>query len=373
MKHKSLLFSTWFSTLGAPTLVAGSVGGGIKLYLRNFSGNLDGVSLPLMSNFSEVNPKVVDVIATFKSEIEKRNKKIIDENTDSNKAKVALLHVLNPNISTPHHVQQNSLFNGNSAFTLNTHQIASGRLNNEDFVVSWLEQPSTSIVNKYKRECKKALDQPYDQSKNVDELNKLLKWCTVIETNKDLLERNDFTLLDTDVDQTKDDNDWKTIISGGWFTKGDNVNYWDYQKFIIGSDLETLVGKADAYKEIKKPEEVTTDQIKLFKNKCKQVLGEAPEVKNFYLSNYFLSGAKEPKSKLSVDSFYEATFFCTKPIKAEDYVTKTLNRNVHKDKIKQGLVCSIQEDTYDFYTYQPAKGKGFWCGVKVLYGTSKYK
>uniref|UniRef100_UPI001C0A74A6 hypothetical protein n=1 Tax=Candidatus Mycoplasma haematohominis TaxID=1494318 RepID=UPI001C0A74A6 len=69
------------------------------------------------------------------------------------------------------------------------------------------------------------------------------------------------------------------------------------------------------------------------------------------------------------DSFFEATYFCTKPITAEEYLKKNLKAKTRVQSADRGLVCSLDElNNYEWYTYQPAQGKGFWCGVKAMYG-----
>ncbi|WP_216083185.1 hypothetical protein [Candidatus Mycoplasma haematohominis] len=375
LRQKTKLASL-LNFLGITTLTAGSVGGGIKIYLREFASKLDAnSSLPVfqlikIDDLEEIIPKV----ATFKSAIEDKGYKVIDNSSEHRQSKLSLLHKLDPHLTSLHY-KANDLFPGSSDLVLTSHEIAKGKTVSEsgqslDFVINGIQSPENTASTKHKHDCATALEKPYDESKK-DQLDKLIEWCTVIQTNSDLLTRNGFTLLDTDSD--KDNDDWKKVISGGWLTKGfksDSYNYWEKQSFFSASDLEQLIGKSSNIKEIKQVSDVEDKHIALFKERCKVELQKTPEIKNFPLSTYFLQGATSPnKSTLSVDSFFEATYFCTKPITAEEYLKNNLKAKTHVQSADRGLVCSLDElNNYEWYTYQPAQGKGFWCGVKAMYG-----
>ncbi|GCE63585.1 hypothetical protein MHSWG343_05820 [Candidatus Mycoplasma haematohominis] len=357
MEGYKFLIENAFNFFGIPSIIFGSLGGGVKIYLDNFHSTLN-----IDSPYS----------GTFKKAIEAQGYQVISSSSTHEESKFSLVHELDPHLNTLHR-KANDLFTGSSAFKLEVHTIAKGKVTPEQgneisFTITWTKNPTHSDTNHHKEDCVKALDKPYD-SKNKDEFDKLVKWCTVIRNNGDLLKRNGFTLLNTE--DTSDDAIWKKVISGGWFTKGtqkENYNYWDKQSFFSAEDLKTLIGEGTNIKEIKSENDVETKHIDLFKKKCKAALEKSPDIKNFPLSKYFLSGTTDPTKNLSVDSFFEAAYFCTTPIKAEDYVKNNLKAQTRESSESKGLTCSLEYvENYEWYTNQPAQGKGFWCGVQVLY------
>ncbi|WP_216083190.1 hypothetical protein [Candidatus Mycoplasma haematohominis] len=371
MKHKSLLFSTWFSTLGVPTLVAGSVGGGIKLYLRHFSSDLN--TLPFLELVSDD----ATLSRTFLDEIKGRNLIPIDDSSSANHIQTVLLHHLDSRANPLTH-KKDDLFTGSREVNISNAKTIEGTFTTvtdrqEKFVIHTLQKPS---IYSHRSACKEALEKSYEASRDKEQLDKLVKWCTVIATNKDLLTRNGFTPLNTE-DATDDDH-WKTVISGGWFTKHQektNFKYWEKQSFFSTDELKTLLG-TELDQEIKDKAKVDDSHIDLFKKKCEAVLKQEPSINNFPLSTLFREGIDQSKkSDYAVDSFYEATFFCVKPMKAEDYVRdilKAKTRSTSEDSKGTGSrICSLESSTsYSWYTYQPAEGKGFWCGVRELYAGS---
>ncbi|GCE63885.1 hypothetical protein MHSWG343_08920 [Candidatus Mycoplasma haematohominis] len=366
-----MLFSTWFSTLGVPTLVAGSVGGGIKLYLRHFSSNANALSfLELVSD---------DVIAprTFLDVIKTRNLTPIDDKTTNAQLQTVLLHRLDSRVNT-FEFKDEELFKGSKKVKVEQGDKVTGTFTaepgrTENFEIHVWKQPTAHTA--YKNSCKEALANNYEAEKDEQELEKLIRWCTVISNNEELLTRSGFETLNTDTSIDKDNEDWKKIISGGWFTKStanETYKHWEKQGFLDNGELKKLLGE-NLDKEIKTTDQVTKEHIDLFKGKCEAVLKKEPSIQSFPISTLFREGINSTKKpSYVVDSFYEATFFCVKPMKAEDYVTNVLKAQVRKveDRAKGtgNRICSIEgNQTYEWYTYQPAEGKGFWCGVRELY------
>ncbi|GCE63554.1 hypothetical protein MHSWG343_05510 [Candidatus Mycoplasma haematohominis] len=346
-----------FNFLGIPSVSIGAVGGGVKIYLE--------------SSYGKLNVKL-SYFGTFKKAIEEKGYKVISSSTEDKDSKFSLIHELDPHLNTLSR-KSNDLFNGSSGFNLEKKVIAQGKVTPEegreiDFTITWTQDPKTSEINNHKKDCEQALAKPFD-FKDQEELEKLIKWCTVVQSNGDLLKRNGFTLLNTE--NTNDDAIWRQVIAGGWFTKGTtgtDYKYWEKQSFFGEDDLKKLIGDSNSIKEIKEESDVTDSHIGVFKERCRAELNKSPEIKNFPLSKYFLSGATNPSSGLKVDSFFEAAYFCTKPMKAEEYVRNNLKSQVRESSKSKGLTCSLEYvEDYTWYTHQPAQGKGFWCGVQVLY------
>ncbi|GCE63999.1 hypothetical protein MHSWG343_10070 [Candidatus Mycoplasma haematohominis] len=368
MEAKKIYLIKALNCLGFCTLTAGSAGAGTKIYLQSFSGNL------LDHN--------IKTPTKFKSIIEKLGYKLFDEKEEE-KVKLVLVHVLDPHSNTLKR-NKDDLFIGSSPLTLNSHQIVKVKVtqqggNQTEFPVTWIAKPDGTKARKHRTDCSAALEETYypGNSKDLEQLKKLIKWCTSIDSNAELLAKNGFTFLDTDTTKTTNDDEWKQIIAGGWFTKHENTNYWEQQSFFNEQDLKTLLGE-NKDQEIKALTDVKPEHINLFKNKCKAELSKAADIKNFPLSTLFKNGIKEPnKNKYEVDSFYETTFFCTKPMKAREYLENVLKAKVRGiETVGTGTgarICSLTINTpYDWYTYQPAEGKGFWCGVKELYAGSNH-
>ncbi|WP_216083189.1 hypothetical protein [Candidatus Mycoplasma haematohominis] len=351
--------------LGISTLTAGSVGGGVKIYLRSFTSKLDTNLFAHSETFRN---------RTFLELIKSVGLTPIDDTTEESKVQLVLLHRLDSHI-TPFATKDNELFDGSKKIDIKKENKISGtavteRGSSEPFEIHLWKKPQ---VRAHKKACQDALAKTYDSSASAEQLKKLARWCTVINNTEELLTRSGFTILDTETN--KDDEVWKEVISGGWFTvskDNSDFKYWNKQSFFTGNDLKTLLGES-LNQEIKNKAQVASGHIDLFKNKCKASLAEAPVINNFPLSNFFRDGISEgTRNKYSVDNFYETAFFCVKPIKADDYIKTVLHGRTRASIPNEGAtgnrICSLEStDPYDWYTNQPAEGRGFWCGVRELY------
>ncbi|WP_216083640.1 hypothetical protein [Candidatus Mycoplasma haematohominis] len=372
IKEHRLLFSRWFTAVGVPTLVTGSVGGGIKLYFRNFDPNAI-YGLSLLDSETNQKPK-----KTFLEVIQERKLTPISDQTQSAQIQTVLLHRLDAHL-TSFGTQDNEFFEGSKKITLEKqeHKIEGTSIAETGREIKFELQPwKKPNASRHKQACTEALKKTYDEKTDTEKLNKLIKWCTVIDSNRELLTRSGFRPLDTT--SGKDDDHWRKIIAGGWLTSKKNENdnkiykYWEQQAFFDDAALKQLLGEK-LEQEIKTESDVKEVHINLVKEKCKVALNLAPKMDTFPLSTFFHKGIKEPdKSKYKVDNFFEAAFFCVEPMKAEDYIKTVLHANVRpvdsKDAGSGNRICSIEStQNYDWYTYQPAEGKGFWCGVRELY------
>ncbi|GCE63531.1 hypothetical protein MHSWG343_05280 [Candidatus Mycoplasma haematohominis] len=375
------IFSTIVKALTATGVVSGAAGVGSKIYLKNGHGfgtmDVDPVSNVSTSNTQDtatVTPtqnQEASTRTTYGSLLIDKKYELVKADTSNDIILNIMMERLDPTKDSLSY-SQGQRFSVSSPVTFGTKKFDS-QIGGKNYSLTVLQKPQDTFIDPWKQACIQALAVEVTKEKveksgttEYSEMAKLREWCT-IPTVDQVLRRHKLTPLNTNTEDTKDDEEWKTVISGGWFKKEGDKNNWEDQSFIkdeadlnivVGTDKSGINGKND----------VDKSKIDVFKKRCKDELSKPFERKNFYLTTQFINGITGDKPE--IDAFQETALFCVKSFTASQYITDSL----------QGLVSDSVEISADDYCYlsdvsnkeslttnNPLGGKSFWCAVKSLY------
>ncbi|GCE63552.1 hypothetical protein MHSWG343_05490 [Candidatus Mycoplasma haematohominis] len=374
------IFSTIVKALTATGVVSGAAGVGSKIYLKNGHGfgtmNVDSSSSeraldnPVIEGQAE-QEQIAVTKTTYGSELEKNNYKLVDLQTEDSILLNIMMERLDPTKDKLKYTEKQR-FEVNPEIIFDTKEFKSS-IENTEYSLTVLQKPNSKYVEPWRNACIKALavevtekewrTQNSDQSK---QMARLREWCT-IPTVDHVLRRHKLTPLNTDLNNNKDEEDWKDVISGGWFKKKEaNKQPWEDQAFIKDDDLTSVIGADKSG--IKDKDSVTNAHIEIFKRRCKEELEKPFERTNFYLTTQFINGISAD-SRPKIDAFQEVALFCMKPMKASEYITKALQGKVQTQVIIPTTdYCYMSSRDFDQWTtHNPLDGKTFWCAVKALY------
>ncbi|GCE63996.1 hypothetical protein MHSWG343_10040 [Candidatus Mycoplasma haematohominis] len=384
------IFSTIVKALTATGVVSGAAGVGSKIYLKNGHGfgTMDVVnstsSTPTSDPSTQSNTESQDTSkhtkpesvsdtakTTYGSLLKEKQYQLVETNTSNDIILNIMMERLDPTKNSLKYSKKQR-FSVSEEVTFGTKTFTS-QVGDKSYSLTILQKPDQQYIEPWKKSCIQALSVEVIKTKVEDsktqeysEMAKLREWCT-IPTVDQVLRRHKLTPLNTDVDNHKDDAEWKKVIAGGWFKKETDKDNWEDQSFIKGTDLDTVIGNDK--RGINSESEVDKTKIDVFKNKCKAELEKAFERKNFYLTTQFINGITET-DKPTIDPFQEVALFCVKPFKASEYVTASLQGLVHEQvEISTDDYCYLSniENKDSWTTNNPLGGKSFWCAVKSLY------
>ncbi|WP_216083008.1 hypothetical protein, partial [Candidatus Mycoplasma haematohominis] len=371
------IFSTIVKALTATGVLSGAAGVGSKIYLKNGHGFGTMDVILKTDETTQQSPTVTqeeqaaertNTPRTYGTELTKKSFTLVNESTEDSIILNIMMERLDP-------TKANLTYGSGQRFKTSSqvvfgHKTFTSTVGNSNYSLTVLQKPNVSYVAAWKTACVTALNTVVTaevetrNSQEYNELARLREWCTVPKVD-DVLKRHKFKPLSTT--DEKDDAKWKEVIAGGWFKKENNKNNWEDQSFIDGEDLDKVIG---ANKEgIKDKESITKEQIDVFKNKCKAVLGQAFVRDNFYLTTQFIKGMSSDTTKPTIDPFQEAALFCVEPMTATTYITGSLQGSESADIVVANTdYCYLTDNQRETWTTNnPLGGKSFWCAVKALY------
>ncbi|WP_216083609.1 hypothetical protein [Candidatus Mycoplasma haematohominis] len=372
------IFSTIFKALTATGVVSGAAGVGSKIYLKNGHGfgtmNVDSSSSERVVDNAATSLSTLDsqtpARRTYGTELISKNFDLVTASTEEKIILNILMERLDPTKeSLTHYSGTKFKTSPQVVFNKETFNSNVGSVN---YSLTVVQKPDASNVDLWRNACISALDQEVSDdvkkegSEEYKELARLREWCT-IPTVDHVLRRHKLTPLNTDLNNNKDEEDWKDVISGGWFKKKEaNKQPWEDQAFIKDDDLTSVIGADKSG--IKDKDSVTNAHIEIFKRRCKEELEKPFERTNFYLTTQFINGISAD-SRPKIDAFQEVALFCMKPMKASEYITKALQGKVQTQVIIPTTdYCYMSSRDFDQWTtHNPLDGKTFWCAVKALY------
>ncbi|GCE63396.1 hypothetical protein MHSWG343_03920 [Candidatus Mycoplasma haematohominis] len=365
------VFNYLFNKYGIPVLFVGFTGVGVKLYFRN-------IEFVLVSDSGFVE---VLLPYSFSSELTNKKYKVVTNDTSDDIVLNIMSQRLFPNKTQNFDYSEGQIFEGSKKISFTVKKL---EIKDKKQELTILEKPDKKFVNEYKEACVKALAVEYrvnesdkeKKEKAESQLARLREWCTE-PTIKDVLGRHKFQLL-TETNKGITDDDWKDVIAGGWFKKEGDTKYWEKQSFISESEIESFLGGKEKLNEegIKSKTDVTDEQVSKFKKKCQEILEKPFTRKTFYAPTMFWK-EMDPKEKDGIDEFQEAALFCSKPMKVDDYVDKSMqglpkSSFSEADKKDYCYVNKGIEEYKNLKTNEPIEGKSFWCAVKLLYDKNKH-
>ncbi|WP_216083034.1 hypothetical protein [Candidatus Mycoplasma haematohominis] len=386
------IFSTIVKAVTATGVVSGAAGVGSKMYLKNGHGfgtmdvnatsNTTGSNTATPTNSESPSSKntsantqdqpVTDTTkTTYGSELVRNKYKLVDSNTEEAVLLNIMMERLDPTKDKLKY-EENKRFSVSPEIEFGFKEFKSS-LDGKEYSTTVLQKPDSKYVDPWRQACIQALAvevteaQWKDTSSNEGkEMARLREWCT-IPTVEQVLKRHKLTPLNTDESKNTDDEKWREVIAGGWFKKEGSKKNWEDQSFIKdSSDLTIVVGTGEVG--VQSKESVTTEQINVFKKRCKAELSRDFTRDNFYLTTQFINGIKD--NKPVIDPFQEAALFCVQPFTASEYITTSLQGLVSSNiEVKSDDYCYLtdinQKDSWT--TNNPIGGKSFWCAVRALY------
>ncbi|WP_216083638.1 hypothetical protein [Candidatus Mycoplasma haematohominis] len=372
------IFSTIAKALTAIGIASGAAGVGSKIYLKNGHGfGTMSVNTETTKTTTDSNPipavpteeLQTPTRRTYGTELTKKDFSLVTANTDEKIVLNILMERLDPTKDSLTHYKGTKFKDSPQVVFKN--KTFNSNVGTNSYSLTVVQKPDTSNVDPWRQACVVALDREVSAqvetqgSEEYKELARLREWCT-IPTVEHVLRRHKLTPLNVNVNDNKDESDWKEVIGGGWFKKEGDKNNWEDQSFIKDNDLTTIIGAEKTG--IKDKSEVTKTHIDLFKNRCKAELEKAFERNNFYLTTQFINGVTDSQ-KPEIDPFQEVALFCMKPMKASDYIKSALQGNVKITVDTPSTdYCYLSSNDFDNWTTNnPLQGRTFWCAVKLLY------